>query len=196
MIWTVLFFAIAGIVFLIALYYSLDIGDEAEVADVIIIPEGPGYERSIDSSNLLRQKFSRSGKMIVTAFYNPGKTTDYRPIYFDREGLACDEIIQENKATSTMTNAIYSLELMEEYGFKSAIVISSDYHIRRVRWCFDKVNREQGYSYDFTYVSAYPKNKEGAIIPYTKSPWRRKLARAEVVKNVGYWLRLYHWIDL
>lgn len=172
-------------------YFHLDIGEEVlHQADVIIVTEGPGAERAATSKYLLEQGYSTSGKIIVTAFKNPALNTDFTPIYIGQEKLSKEQIIQENKATTTLTNAIYSLQLMEERGYQSAIVVSTDYHMRRVRWCFDHVNQREGYHFQLTYVSAYPHNKEGGRVHYHQTPKHRRLAREEAVKNIGYRLRL------
>ena len=48
-------------------------------------------------------------------------------------GIPENRIIPEDKATSTYTNAFYSKSLMEKYNFTSAIVVSSDYHMKRTK---------------------------------------------------------------
>ena len=132
--------------------------------------------------------------MIITSFYNKETKADFRPLYFDRLGIPKNQIIQENQATSTYTNAVYSLSLMKKHQFNSALIVSSDYHIRRVRWCFEKVN--QDYEFDLHFTSSYHQNSKGEDLPYWKHKEGRRLALKEVVNNIGYWLRLYHWIDL
>lgn len=54
-------------------------------------------------------------------------------------GVPEGKIIVEPRATNTYQNALYSRELMEYYGLHSAIVVSSPYHMRRVRALFDEV---------------------------------------------------------
>ena len=49
-------------------------------------------------------------------------------------GIAEDAIIEEYKATSTYTNAVESLNIMDDYGFNSALVVTSDYHLTRALW--------------------------------------------------------------
>lgn len=47
-------------------------------------------------------------------------------------GIPEDSIILENHATSTTENAKFTKRLMMNYHFQSAIVVSSNYHMKRV----------------------------------------------------------------
>lgn len=179
---------------LLSLFFSLDVGKEPRKMDVIIGPEGPTRDRAKTTSHLLKKGYTASNQMIITSFYNKETQTDYRPLYFDQLEISADQIIQENRATSTYTNAVNSLALMKDHQFNSALVVSSDYHIRRVRWCFEKVN--QVYDFDLHFASSYHRGPTGENLPYWKHKEGRRLALKEVVNNVGYWLRLYKWIDL
>lgn len=179
---------------LAALFFSLDVGKKPRKMGVIIGPEGPTRDRARTTSHLLKKGYSESGRMIVTAFHNQKTQTDFRPLYFVQLEIPADRIIQENQATSTYTNAVYSLALMKTHQMDSALVVSSDYHIRRVRWCFEKIN--QDYGFDLHFTSSYHKGPDGENLPYWKHEEGRRLALKEVVYNIGYWLRLYKWIDL
>lgn len=179
---------------LLALFFSLDVGKKPQKMDVIIGPEGPTRDRAKTTSHLLKKGYAESNQMIITSFYNKKTQTDFRPLYFDQMEIPADQIIQENRATSTYTNAVYSLALMRNHQFNSALVVSSDYHIRRVRWCFERVN--QDYGFDLHFTSSYHQGSRGENLPYWRHKEGRRLARKEVVNNIGYWLRLYKWIDL
>lgn len=179
---------------LLALFFSLDVGKEPRKMDVIIGPEGPTRDRAKTTSYLLKKGYAASNQMIITSFYNKETQMDFRALYFDQLEIPADQIIQENQASSTYTNAVYSLALMKNHQFNSALIVSSDYHIRRVRWCFEKVN--QDYGFDLHFTSSYHQNSHGENIPYWKHKEGCRLALKEVIYNIGYWLRLYQWIDL
>ena len=66
-------------------------------------------------------------------------------------GIPADAIIEEYNATSTYTNVVESLELMGEYGFDSALVVMSDYHLKRSKMIYDRVNDGQ---YELKYIAA------------------------------------------
>lgn len=57
-------------------------------------------------------------------------------------GVSPESIIIEPKADSTYQNAIYTKSLMKQYGFNSAIVVSSDYHMQRVKFTYQSVFKD------------------------------------------------------
>jgi len=59
-------------------------------------------------------------------------------------------LILEEEATSTWTNATNMIEIMEENNWDSAIVVTTDYHTRRIHLSFERASREK--DMDFTYV--------------------------------------------
>lgn len=63
-----------------------------------------------------------------------------------------DAILTENEALSTYQNAELTLPIMQQQGFTSAIVVSLDFHMRRVKFIFDHVYKNSGIK--LTYVSA------------------------------------------
>jgi len=52
-------------------------------------------------------------------------------------GVPGDKIFLESQAIDTITNAKYSIELMKEQGFKTAILVSNPYHLVRAKWLFN-----------------------------------------------------------
>ncbi|HAU32386.1 MAG: hypothetical protein XD78_1157 [Desulfotomaculum sp. 46_296] len=73
-----------------------------------------------------------------------------------KSGVPKEIIILEQRAESTYENALFSKEIMEQYGFKTAIVVSSNYHMRRVRMIFEKVFDKANMT--FTYCSVQEPN--------------------------------------
>ncbi|MEK4144318.1 hypothetical protein BSK62_26050 [Paenibacillus odorifer] len=67
-------------------------------------------------------------------------------------GIPESSILTENQARSTYQNARFSLPIMKQHGFTSAIVVSSDFHMRRVKFIFDHVYKDSGIK--LTYVGA------------------------------------------
>lgn len=53
-------------------------------------------------------------------------------------GMPTDSIIVENQSTSTLENAWFSKKVMQKHQFHSAIVVSSNSHMRRVKVLFDQ----------------------------------------------------------
>ncbi len=53
--------------------------------------------------------------------------------YLTKKGIQSERIIQENQATSTQENLVYSLELIGSETAKSVGILSSEYHLCRAR---------------------------------------------------------------
>ncbi|MBM7610041.1 uncharacterized SAM-binding protein YcdF (DUF218 family) [Lysinibacillus composti] len=101
-------------------------------------------------------------------------------------GIPESQIILEEEATSTYTNATYAKLLLEEHQFNSSIVVSSDYHMRRTKLSFERVFK--GSDMELTYVAAPLHGEVGEISIQT--------AIKEYIKLVGYTLGMYRFIDL
>ena len=98
-------------------------------------------------------------------------------------GIPEDRIIPEDKATSTYTNALYSKSLMEKYDFSSAIVVSSDYHMKRTKMTFESVFKDT--DIDLTYVAS--QRSENAWFLDDKNI---KYTLREYIKLLGYLMKL------
>lgn len=183
--------AIIGLAFF---YFNLNVAGEPKKSDLIIVPEGPGIERAQKSLDLINAGYSKSGKIIVSPFINEESGTDFRGHYHEILEDNDQAVIQENEASSTWSNAVLTLDIMDKQGYKSAIIVSSDYHTRRVRYAYEKVN--QDYHFDLTYVAAYPQDEREHDVPYWDHSDNRRYALNELPKLLGYWLGLYHIIDL
>ncbi|MEK4293557.1 YdcF family protein [Paenibacillus sp. FSL R5-0914] len=95
-----------------------------------------GYAPSIILSNA-KESTSSSGDMLQTAF---------------NLGIPHDAIYTEKAAESTNQNAEFTLSVMKEHDFHSAIVVSSDFHMRRVKFLFDRVYKKS--DIELTYVAS------------------------------------------
>lgn len=175
------------------LYFHLDVGEEAVVSDVIIVAEGTSEERSEKAAQLLHDGYSKSDKLIVSPLYTPDYMFDMSYAYRDEGVDVPNQVIAENDATSTWTNAINTLKIMEDNSWDSAIVVTSDYHTRRTQLSFERVNEQ--YNYDLTFVSAYIM-EDGNKIHYNDHPVNQQYAILEVPKYYGYLLGMYNWLDV
>jgi uncharacterized SAM-binding protein YcdF (DUF218 family) len=104
-------------------------------------------------------------------------------------GIPQSAIIEEDNATSTYTNATETMKLMEEYSFDSALVVTSDYHLKRSKMIYDRVNDGQ---YELTYIAALSANGE----KWNERPGAKRLWFTEFYKLWGYRLGLYNFIDV
>lgn len=86
-----------------------------------------GYAPYIILSNS-KESASSSGDMLQTAL---------------NLGIPQDAIYTENAAESTYQNAEFTLPIMKEHDFQSAIVVSSEFHMRRIKLLFERVYKNQ-----------------------------------------------------
>lgn len=103
-------------------------------------------------------------------------------------GIPKQAIIKESDATSTYTNATESLNIMEEKKFDSALIVTSDYHLKRSKMIFERVNNKK---YNLKYIAALGSNGES----WEEKTNARYLWFSEFYKLWGYRLGLYEFID-
>lgn len=164
---------------------NLIVDEKPEKADVIVVPEGMITEERARKASLLDQAgYNRSHQFIVSPLDHINAT------YYEKNGIQREQIINEAYATSTYENARNSLALMKAKGFKSALVVSSDYHMRRTRLVFERVN--QKYHFTLHYVAAYHK-RNGRLVTWQEAGLPvKKFGQQEFLKYWLYVLGGYH----
>lgn len=173
----------------IYVYYHLDVGQDPQEADVIIVAGGQNI-REKRAKELLEAGYSRSNKVIVS----PVTESEYLLSSSENQYIVNpDNLVPEHEATSTWTNATKSIKVMEEQGWESALVVTSDFHTRRTRLSFERA--AAGKDLSFTYVSAYQK-VDGKEVGYQDYAPGFNWVRSEIIKYWGYLFGLYHFIDL
>jgi len=100
-------------------------------------------------------------------------------------GVPEDSLIIDTGSESTYDNAVNSKALLLEYGYKSAIVVTSDYHMRRSRLVFEKAFEDAGIR--LVYCSS-------AAEDFTPAKWWAnsrgfKAVCAEYIKLAGYFVQ-------
>lgn len=169
----------------------LIIDEEAKPSDVIVVLSGSiNGEREIKARTLLKEGFSNEDLIIPSPY-----TNDVKKIY-DKLAIDTQNILPETNATSTYTNAENILKLMNEKDFKSAIIVSSDYHMRRVKLSFERVKKKNDYKISLNYVAAYHEVNGKELPWYKAGRYPRYVATEEFFKVIGYYLGLYKWINL
>ena len=104
--------------------------------------------------------------------------------YAEMQGVKSDDILSRgSKAANTYEEAVALRELLDKENYiHSVIIVSTPYHLRRVRWTFNKV---VGYRVDLQYAPV-----PFTISQYKQRWWEDKLSRA-MVKNEYLKLLLY-----
>ncbi|WP_249900340.1 YdcF family protein [Paenibacillus sp. PK3_47] len=143
-------------------------------ADVIMILSG-GWGRIEKGAELYSQKYAP--QLLLS---NASESGSYRKDMQDTAmslGVPQEALLTENEALSTYQNAEFTLPIMKQQGFTSAIVVSSDFHMRRVKFIFDHVYKDSGIrltyvgadsSYDAKWWWSDPRSRETTFNEYVK----------------------------
>lgn len=130
-------------------------------ADVIIILGGgivtdlkilPWNVQERVNKGVDQYKDGYANKIIVTGGLVKGHDYSESEImapYVEFLGVPSDDIIEENKARSTYENAANSLIIMDQQGWETALLVTSDFHTQRACHVFEKIN------IDITCLAAY-----------------------------------------
>lgn len=158
--------------------------DEPVSADVIIMLAGGDAGRMQKAADLYHEGYADYVIVSPIVEIYPSQS---RAFALDL-GISEESLIEEYNATSTYTNATITLNMMEEYGFDSALVVTSDYHLKRSRMIFERIN--DGH-YSLTYVAALNENGEA----WHERSYARMLWFREYYKIWGYRLGLYKLLE-
>lgn len=176
-----LFVSLLGVIIADSFYHNYT--DDPEDADVIVVLGGGDQGRVDKAAELYQAGYADTVMMTPVG----DRFTSEELINTGRHyGIDESDIIVEEESTSTHTNAEQSIRIMEEEGFDSALIVTNDYHIKRSRLAFDRLNDG---SMTFTYINAmnlsgerwYERENSGVI-------WMN-----EFIKTWGYRFGLYKW---
>lgn len=119
------------------------------MADVIICLGDVFYTlKTVESMKLRTEKAvelykqKKASKIIFSGGFKTRKDLSEAKFMTDiaiKQGLPSENIILEERANTTVGNAYYSKEIMNERGFKSAIVVTAPHHLSRVRHIFKRI---------------------------------------------------------
>lgn len=185
----ILFICLVFIISYPIILSNLIIDEKPVKSDIIIVPEGQEFVRAYKAAELLHDSYSETEKIIVSPI-NETNAQSYLEF-----GIEEEQLIPETKATSTYENAVITLEMMNERGLDSAIIVSSDYHMLRTKLIYERIN-DNNYNFDLTYVAAYQKGNDGLVPWYEVEYGMQDVANREFLKYWGYLLGLYHFFNL
>ncbi|MGP4061245.1 YdcF family protein [Halobacillus sp. H74] len=149
---------------------------ETGEADAIIVLSGNASR--LDHAVQLYEE-GLADNMILTNATEPGTQSEDAVA----QGVPERAVVEENKAESTYENAVFSEEIMDQNEWKSAIVVTNDYHSRRTKMTFENIyNDEIELSYSF--ASSFFNPEDGL------SEREEKMTFAEYVKLITYSIRL------
>lgn len=177
------FLVILGLIIIAILVESFT-GNESnqpEDSDVIVILGGGDQGRVQRAADLYKSGYS--GKVLITPAgdrYNTEELTSIARHY----GIDEEDIIADTESTSTYSNATKTIEIMNKNNFESAIIVTSDYHLKRAKLIFERLNDDEK---SFNYIaSANLNGKSGLDRDDAFSLWL-----GELINTWGYRFGLY-----
>ncbi|WP_223066271.1 YdcF family protein [Paenibacillus caui] len=134
----------------------------------------PGLEERLERA-VADYKTGKFGIIIVSGGLDARRATiteaEGMARYLEEHGISRDDILLEDKATSTYENLLFSQKIMKERKLKTAIIITHDYHGRR------SLEIARSLHYDWPKLSLVHSellnegyNKTREVLAYTK--WR------------------------
>ncbi|TQR11921.1 YdcF family protein [Psychrobacillus lasiicapitis] len=130
--------------------------DEVKHSDLIILNSG-NSERMKKVAELYHSGYA--DKVLLTNALSSDSTIEYAESF----GISRNDILTENAATSTYESAHYTKEILLDHEYKSAIVVTSNFHMRRTRLAYERVYHDT--NVNFIYV---PFNHESI----TRDSWK------------------------
>lgn len=164
-----------------ALAKLLVVDDQPVKVDVLIVPGGDSG-RELYAAELYR--LGLAPRIIMSGCGSSASKMAARAV---QAGVRVQDIILEEKAESTYQNAIYSRDIVLKQKFKSAIIVSSPYHMRRTKLVFGRVFRNTGVK--LLYCSS--KNSRFNVDGQCSSETDRQVVLKEYIKIIYYWFRYW-----
>ncbi len=143
----------------------------------LVVALGGSRERQEKALKLLKQGFAK--RILFTG-------PDFRPRDYDCLGITREGIKPPMVAYRTYEEALVTKQVMEQESFRSAIIVTSPYHLRRVRMIFNKVFGDDGMT-----VAFYPsRNRAFSMNDWWKSHYGRKAVIMEYLGLIYYGIML------
>ncbi len=127
--------------------YVYGLTDRAQPADVIVVLGG-GLNRDLTPNRATTRRAQHAAElwkagyapMIICsggyAEWAERSEADSCAQVLRESGVPAEAIVLEDRSRSTEENAIYSHEVMQAHGWKTALVVSDGYHLLRATWIF------------------------------------------------------------
>jgi uncharacterized SAM-binding protein YcdF (DUF218 family) len=189
--WIVSVLLLVGTIFWIAPTF-LDSSDAPRKVDAVVLFVGPDQQTRLDEAiSLLREGYARY--LIISAYGEIRKVTDVGELeILSGDAKLRSDFLTIRKAAyykkfyeNTHVEALEAKRMMDELGLKSAMLVSSAYHMRRIRLIASRVFDTRNYS-----ISCKPAQwqKEFTVADWLNNG-KRKIIVSEYLK-MG-WFLLY-----
>lgn len=164
------------------LYYK----DELKPADVIVVLAGEETERVEHGIKLFKEGWSRKDRIILTGGPLVWKYTwaTLMQAHAEHLGVPKSAIMLADKSKTTEEDAIFTKEIMDKYGYKSCILVTSPYHSRRALKIFKRVMGDK--------IKIISAPAEKSWFQFDKW-WKRERDRARVLDEYSkfIWLLIF-----
>ncbi|MBY8908391.1 YdcF family protein [Salinicoccus roseus] len=158
--------------------------DSPVESDVIVMLGGDGPHRMQKAAELYKDGYA--DKVIITPVIESDELSQSSALAMEY-GIPEEALILEEDATSTYSNATETIELMEQFDMTSALIVTSDYHIKRSKYIFEKLNEGR---FDFRYIASYEEDDRWYEGPGAFYVWY-----SEYIKLWAYRLDIYRWSE-
>lgn len=101
-------------------------------------------------------------------------------------GVPKTAIVKEQASQSTYENALYTRKLMEQNGWSSAIIVTTNWHLRRTSFIFGKIYANSNIA--LCYAGA-PDPYHSSFEQWWKDGEREQVILTEWAKLIVYWLK-------
>ena len=166
----------------------LIVEDELEKSDVIIVLGGEKRGKRTEKAVQLYQ-----GGFAERLLFSDGTHLSWRVKAIDemialarKLGVPETAIYKEDQSRSTYENALYSKKIMEENGWDSAIIVTTNWHTRRSQFIFEKVFKDSGIKLLF---APSPPELIDNVDRWWEDSEKQQVILTEWAKLMIYWLK-------
>ncbi len=119
-------------------------------ADTIVALGGDSGERVCMAQSLFAGGYAPQILLTGTEVRNSRTRPtyrDWRATYLKKHGVPVNSILYDARSLNSWQEAVNTLQLMKQRGWKQVIVVSDPPHMRRLHWVWSKVFRGSGLEY-------------------------------------------------
>lgn len=123
-------------------YFLSSPAQRPERADLMVVLGGDDGDRSVTAARLYGQGLAT--RILLTGVEaRPGEVRElyqnWRAQFLMKAGVLQDAILFDSVSANSMEEAVNARRLMEQKGWRSVIVVSDPYHMRRLSWAWGRV---------------------------------------------------------
>ncbi|MEW9671317.1 YdcF family protein [Ammoniphilus sp. 3BR4] len=193
-VWLVVFFSVVlgliltkNIIFRAMADYLI-LNEQLEKSDVIIVlggeTQGERTERAVElyQNGLAPRLLFSDG----TSLSWRTKAVDEMTALATKLGVPERDIYNEESSRSTYENALYTKEVLQKNHWKSAVVVTTDWHSKRSQYIFEQLYQDTGIH--LTYAGAKDKRFDH-LQNWWQDGEKQEVVLSEWAKLIVYWLK-------